>query len=325
MKPDESKAVADETIAEARKLGINTGGDAKDEKSTVKKDESADDESADDEDTEESDESDEEVEIEGDESEDDEDGEDEDEAEESDEDDEDKPKARRPRKYIPKDDYDRRKKKWDDERSLLMTQLEEAKKGKKTIEAREDLKRKLKQADPDLNLSNIEMIIDGIMEEVRETVGAIPSELQEKLKAVDEFMENSKGEAERAKKVVRDKTVFESGWDDIQPELERSFPKMTDDERAEAKKLLGKVWRTKEFHKADVYRVFTKNMGKFEEIMSPHEPGLENGRPQGQSEKSSRKIKLSSNPSANEIINAEKRLNEAVGTEEQFTVLDDQL
>lgn len=326
MSIDLNKAEADEITAEAAKLGIKT-------KAATAQETTTDDTEEADSDFDDTEESDEEVvdksktETEDDEEseEEDEDSEDEDDEEESEEDDEPKSKTR-PRKYIPKDDYDRRKAKWDAREKELLTELDKVKNSNKTSEARVKLREKVKAIDPDLNVESIEALADAIAEEIKESTGKLSPELQAKLDAVDEFMESNKEGLEQQKVIKADRNRFEEGWKDIIPELKSTFPKMNEDEMSEAKKLLGKVWRTKEFYKSDVYRVFSKTREQFESIMSPHEAGLESGRTQGHSRASTGKVTLSKAPTLKELAAAEKRLSDAEGeTQDDFTSLDDRL
>ena len=266
-------------------------------------------------------------ESEDEESEEESEGEDDEEAEESDEEESSKSsKARKPRKYIPKDDYDRRAAAWKQEKAELLKKLDEASRAKPS-DARKNLIEKLKKADPTLNISNIELIINGIMEEVKETVGKVPAELQEKLDAIEEFRANTEGEQAKAKAIAADRRKFSEGWKDLQPELKKAFPNITSDELESAKDLLGKIWRTKEFHKSDVYRVFTKNRDKFDELMSPHEDGLETGRPLGDEKRESKgtKLNIPSNPTKKVIDAAEKKLAEAMGESDDITALESEL
>lgn len=323
MPIDPNKQAADDIVSEAEKLGIKTGRSAQDtapaekEEAESLEDDKGDESGDDTKDAKSDDGSDEEEPEDGSEGE---DGEDEGES------DEDKPKARRPRKHIPKEDYDRRKKAWEEEKAELTKKLAAAeRKSAGPSDARKKLYERLKDADPKFDTSSLDEVIDTIRDELSGSSGSVPSGLQEKLDAIDEFMDSQRDAVERSAKAKKDSQVFDGGWDDILPEIESAFPKMNQAEREEAKGLLGRLWRTKEFHKSDVYRVFSKNKAKFEEIMSPHDPGLETGRTQGATDSSNGKVRLSKNPSAKEIQSAEKRIAEIVGEEDQFRVLDDQL
>jgi len=184
-----------------------------------------------------------------------------------------KRKVARPQKYIPLKKYQEDKKKW-------KQSIQDIKDAQQVDETKKEKKNRLKKLAEKHDTS---------IEFLEELTDIIDSGEEVKPEAV---IEKKEKKTEIEKKPIEEKTPtneeiveqFDSEFDEFSSDLKKQYPKATEEQIAEAKKIMDQHAHTPEFENTILEHILKIKKEDFDAVLgdSPNNQGVEGGRPSGE-------------------------------------------
>jgi len=186
-------------------------------------------------------------------------------------------KKERPERFIPQDQYNKRKEKWEADMKAKDEAYAKLEADKKALESK-----LAEAADPNLSKTEKKEVGEEL-KTLADEIGLTPEQLEkmqktflkgvktemseEDRKLLDSVRVKSK-EDEQARLEREEKEYFNKEWTEVLPDVEKTFPNATPEKRKEAMGLMDQLAHTTKYKELSLKEILVLNQADFEKILA---------------------------------------------------------